>query len=82
MSLKFSLLVCLIAAACASKDQLKPSQWLSASELEKLPSLNDVSFESLENMPLQKGAQLLERICKYLYENSHASRTNVSSLSS
>lgn len=71
MSLRFCLLVCLVAAACASKDQLKPNQWLSASELENVPSLNDISFESLENMPLQKGAQLLERICKYIGVNSY-----------
>lgn len=64
MSLRFCLLACLVAAACASKDQLKPTQWLSPTELENVPSLNDITFENLENMPLQKGAQLLEKICE------------------
>ncbi|XP_034116825.1 vitellogenin-3 [Drosophila nasuta] len=63
MSLRTSLLLaCLVAVACASKDQLKPTNWLSTSELENVPSLNDVSFERLENMPLQKGAQLIEKL--------------------
>ncbi|KAH8411546.1 hypothetical protein KR215_006637 [Drosophila sulfurigaster] len=63
MSLRSSLLLaCLVAVACASKDQLKPTNWLSTSELENVPSLNDVSFERLENMPLQKGAQLIEKL--------------------
>ncbi|XP_023175969.1 vitellogenin-3 [Drosophila hydei] len=62
MSLRLCLLACLVVVACASKDELKPTKWLSANELENLPSLNDISFERLENMPLQKGAQLLEKI--------------------
>ncbi|EDW65537.1 vitellogenin-3 [Drosophila virilis] len=62
MSLRLCLLACLIAAACASKDLLKPTKWLSANELENVPSLNDISFERLENMPLQKGAQLMEKL--------------------
>lgn len=67
MSLRFCLLACLIVVASATKDELKPTKWLSAAELENLPSLNDVSFERLENMPLQKGAQLLEKF----YHISH-----------
>lgn len=69
MSLRLCLLACLIAAACASKDQLKPTKWLSANELENVPSLNDISFERLENMPLQKGAQLMEKLCRCLEAN-------------
>ncbi|EDW00325.1 vitellogenin-3 [Drosophila grimshawi] len=70
MSLRLCLLACLIVAASASKDELKPTKWLSASELESLPSLNEISLERLENMPLQKGAQLLEQ----LYHISHIKR--------
>lgn len=62
MSLRLCLLACLIAAACANKDELKPTSWLSVSELESLPSLNEVSFERLENMPLQRGAELVEKL--------------------
>ncbi|KAH8397854.1 hypothetical protein KR222_003974, partial [Zaprionus bogoriensis] len=63
MSLRLSLLACLLVAAyAADKETLKPSKWLSANELENLPSLNDISFESLENMPLQQGAQLVEQL--------------------
>lgn len=70
MSLRLCLLACLlVAAAQASKDsssmQLKPTQWLSASELENVPSLNDITWEQLENEPLEKGAKLIEKICKY-----------------
>ncbi|XP_017872110.1 PREDICTED: vitellogenin-3 [Drosophila arizonae] len=62
MSLRLCLLACLVAAACASKSELKPTNWLSANELETTPSLNDVSFQRLESMPLQKGAQLVEKM--------------------
>ncbi|KAM8720204.1 hypothetical protein ACLKA7_006276 [Drosophila subpalustris] len=62
MSLRLCLLACLVAAACATKDELKPSNWLSVTELENVPSLNDITFERLENMPLQKGAKLMEKL--------------------
>ncbi|KAH8256669.1 hypothetical protein KR026_012525, partial [Drosophila bipectinata] len=67
MSLRLCLLACLlVAAAQASKDssstQLKPTKWLSASDLENVPSLNDITWEYLENEPLEKGAKLIEKI--------------------
>lgn len=64
MSLKF----CLVAACClmvayANKDaQLKPTKWLSPSELENVPSLDEITWERLENEPLQNGANLIEKI--------------------
>ncbi|XP_017055682.1 vitellogenin-3 [Drosophila ficusphila] len=67
MSLRLCLLAtCLVVAAQASKDasnmQLKPTKWLTASDLENVPSLNDITWERLENQPLQQGAKLIEKI--------------------
>lgn len=42
--------------------ELKPTNWLSVKELEDIPSVDEITVERLENMPLEKGAQLLERI--------------------
>ncbi|XP_065365422.1 vitellogenin-1-like [Calliphora vicina] len=42
--------------------KLKPSQWLSSSELEQIPSVEDISLQSLENMAVEKGAKLIEKI--------------------
>jgi len=69
MSLRLCLLAtCLLVAAHASKDgsnsQMKPTQWLTASELESMPSLNDITWERLETQPLERGAHLIEQICK------------------
>ncbi|XP_013104424.1 vitellogenin-1-like [Stomoxys calcitrans] len=62
----------LAAAVCAapnhhhqyssSSNKLKPAQWLSMSQLEKTPSLSEVTVERLENMPLEEGAQALQTI--------------------
>ncbi|XP_052857401.1 vitellogenin-3 [Drosophila gunungcola] len=67
MSLRLCLLAtCLLVAAQASKDgsnmQLKPTKWLTASDLESVPSLNDITWERLENQPLQQGAKMIEKI--------------------
>ncbi|XP_034671007.1 vitellogenin-3 [Drosophila subobscura] len=76
MSLRLCLLLaCLCLAVNANKDassstsmhELKPTQWLSAAELESVPSLNDITWERLENEPLHKGANLVEKI----YHVSH-----------
>lgn len=44
---------------------LKPSQWLSSQELEAIPSVDELTLERLERMPLEKGAELLQQVCKY-----------------
>ncbi|XP_030378958.1 vitellogenin-3 [Scaptodrosophila lebanonensis] len=62
MSLRLCLVACLLAVALASKDSLKPSQWLNPSELENMPSLNEITWERLENTPLQRGAQMVDQI--------------------
>ncbi|KNC26117.1 hypothetical protein FF38_11008 [Lucilia cuprina] len=41
---------------------LKPSQWLTPSELEDIPALDEVSLEKLEQMPLEKGAKLMQKL--------------------
>ncbi|XP_037811447.1 vitellogenin-1-like [Lucilia sericata] len=41
---------------------LKPSQWLTTSELEDIPALDEVSLEKLEQMPLEKGATLMQKL--------------------
>lgn len=48
------------------KNSLKPTEWLSTSELESLPSLNAVTLKRLEEMSLPEGANLLNKMCKYL----------------
>lgn len=54
----------LMAAANASGNKLKPSQWISASELEQTPAIDEISLQKLENMSMEKGSQLMEKICK------------------
>lgn len=44
---------------------LKPSLWLKPSELEATPSLDEISFEQLESMSLEKGAKLMRKLCKF-----------------
>ncbi|XP_073830778.1 vitellogenin-1-like [Musca autumnalis] len=46
----------------SQQQQMKPSQWLKPSELESTPSLDELSFEDLEKMPLEKGAKLMRKI--------------------
>lgn len=46
-------------------NKLRPSQWLSTSELQQIPSVEDISLQKLASMPLEKGTQLIEKICKY-----------------
>uniref|UniRef100_A0A1I8PE41 Lipase domain-containing protein n=1 Tax=Stomoxys calcitrans TaxID=35570 RepID=A0A1I8PE41_STOCA len=59
------VVACVAAVALASPTQqisnLKPSEWLQPSELEQTPSLNEITFEKLENMPLGKGAKLMRK---------------------
>lgn len=43
---------------------LKPSQWLSGSQLEAIPAVDDLTLERLESMSLEKGAELVQQICK------------------
>ncbi|KAM8718620.1 hypothetical protein ACLKA7_001347 [Drosophila subpalustris] len=67
-----SLLACLAVAAMASPSSrsndksvnqaLKPSQWLSPQALEAIPSVDDLTLERLERMPLEKGAELLQQV--------------------
>lgn len=63
---------CLLAAVCATPNQgsnsvsgsLKPSHWLKTSELEEIPSLDEITLQKLENMPAEKGAKLIQKLCK------------------
>ncbi|XP_043659881.1 vitellogenin-1 [Drosophila teissieri] len=66
-----SLLACLAVAALAKPNgrmdnsvnqALKPSQWLSASQLEAIPAVDDFTIERLENMNLERGAELLQQV--------------------
>uniref|UniRef100_A0A1L8EI29 Putative vitellogenin-1 n=1 Tax=Haematobia irritans TaxID=7368 RepID=A0A1L8EI29_HAEIR len=56
------------AAVCAApshqqySSNLKPSQWLSKSQLERTPSLSEIDVQRLESMPLEEGAKVLETI--------------------
>lgn len=44
---------------------LKPSNWLTPTELENTPSLDELTLEKLEQMPLDQGALLMRKYCKY-----------------
>ncbi|EDW00513.1 vitellogenin-1 [Drosophila grimshawi] len=68
-----SLLACLAVAAMASPSSgrtagnsvnqaLKPSQWLSPQQLERIEAVDDLTLERLENMSLEKGAELLQQV--------------------
>ncbi|XP_016988586.1 vitellogenin-1 [Drosophila rhopaloa] len=66
-----SLLACLAVAALAKPNgrmdnsvnqALKPSQWLSGSQLEAIPAVDDLTIERLENMNLERGAELLQQV--------------------
>lgn len=64
---------CLLAATCANptsrsnvvSGSLKPSHWLSRNELEDIPSLDELTWEKMENMPLESGAKLMQKLCKF-----------------
>lgn len=43
----------------------KATEWLSVSELESLPSMHEISPKMLEEMSVQEGADLLQKMCKY-----------------
>lgn len=68
-----SLLACLAVAALGnptSRDNsvsqsLKPSQWLTVQELQSLPAVEELTLERLEQMSLEKGAELVQQVCKY-----------------
>ncbi|NP_001295965.1 vitellogenin-1-like precursor [Musca domestica] len=49
-------------ASPTNQNSMKPSQWLKPSELESTPSLDELTFEELEKMPLEKGAKLMRKI--------------------
>ncbi|KAH8366875.1 hypothetical protein KR200_001088 [Drosophila serrata] len=66
-----SLLACLAVAVMAKPNAhmdnsvnqaLKPSQWLSTSQLENIPAVDDLTMERLENMSLESGAELLQQV--------------------
>jgi len=73
----FCLIACLVAVASASPSKkardnvaatgLKPSQWLSSAELQAVPSIDELTLEQLESMPLEQGAHLIEKLCKYSF---------------
>ncbi|XP_065364960.1 vitellogenin-1-like [Calliphora vicina] len=43
-------------------NKLRPSQWLSSSQLEQTPSVDEISLQKLESMSVEKGAELMEKI--------------------
>ncbi|KAH8238353.1 hypothetical protein KR032_004912 [Drosophila birchii] len=66
-----SLLACLAVAVMAKPNgrmdnsvnqALKPSQWLSSSQLENIPAVDDLTMARLESMSLENGAELLQQV--------------------
>lgn len=72
--LKIACLVALLVATVSASSQtkqwnersnsLKPVDWLSASQLESLASVEDITLQQLENMPVNKGAELVQQLCE------------------
>ncbi|KAM7347461.1 uncharacterized protein ACRADG_007027 [Cochliomyia hominivorax] len=46
----------------SNKNSVKPTDWLSPSELESLPALNELTVEKLERMSLEEGADTLNKL--------------------
>lgn len=47
------------------RDDLKPTEWISPRELENAPSVDEITFEKLQEMPAEEAAELVNKICKY-----------------
>lgn len=47
------------------RDNLKPTEWISQRELENTPSVDEITFERLQEMPAEEAAELVNKICKY-----------------
>lgn len=45
-------------------NSLRPSEWLSLSQLESMPSVDQVSWAQLEEMSNNEGANLVNQLCK------------------
>ena len=60
-------IICVVAllVATVTANKLKPSQWVSPSDLEQTPAVDEISLQKLENMSVEKGSQLMQKICKY-----------------
>lgn len=48
------------------KNTLKPTNWLPASELESMPSMEWMTLEKLEQMSVQEGAEWMNKMCKQI----------------
>ncbi|XP_023297332.2 vitellogenin-1-like [Lucilia cuprina] len=56
-------------------NKLRPSQWLPSAHLEGIPSIEEISLQKLENMAVEKGAELVEKIY-HLSQINHALKPN------
>ncbi|XP_011191709.1 vitellogenin-2 [Zeugodacus cucurbitae] len=63
---------CLVAVLAAAttvcgrsnsiRDSLKPTEWISPRELENAPSVDEITFEKLQEMPAEEAADLVNKI--------------------
>lgn len=44
------------------RDNLKPTEWISQRELENTPSVDEITFERLQEMPAEEAAELVNKI--------------------
>lgn len=67
------VLACFVAVALATNSYRQsnslnnyddPSNWVSISEIEQLPTLKDVTLRRLEGLTVDEGASLLDKMCK------------------
>lgn len=42
------------------------TEWLSREQLKSIPSIEEISWQGLQDMPLDRGARIMEIICKFL----------------
>lgn len=71
------VLACLLAATVASPqagsrrhsnslDSVdQPSNWVNPREIEELPALKQVTLKKLQEMSLEEGATLLDKLCEF-----------------
>lgn len=46
------------------RDSWKPIDWISIPEIEAIPALDTITWQELQQMPINEATHLIERICE------------------
>ncbi|XP_023297336.1 vitellogenin-1-like [Lucilia cuprina] len=69
--MKSWIIVCVVGVLLAASpaygtlsmlNKLRPSQWLSSSQLEQTPAIDEITLQKLESMTVEKGAELWQKL--------------------